>query len=106
MFCPRCGTVLTVRSDERWGDILYCVRGDMALSRGMQEALERRYGTSDGGPQSPLSPYSPQIHGGLTWYCPGCGVRLDEHLQCPRCARHLRDLVYQLVELHPHRPYF
>lgn len=28
---------------------------------------------------------------------------LNEHAECSRCGRHLRDLVYHLIELHPHR---
>jgi len=34
-------------------------------------------------------------------FCPGCGVRLNDQLECPRCGPHARDLVFDLVELPP-----
>jgi len=107
MYCPKCGTALVTRQDMRHGDTyLYCEPGEMVLSRSVQEALDHRYGAN--APPSVVqqvrpapSPTYPHEWG---WYCPGCGVPLDGWLECPRCGKHLRDLAYQLVELHPHRP--
>lgn len=28
-------------------------------------------------------------------------MRLNDHLECPRCGPHMRDLVFDLVELPP-----
>jgi ClpA/ClpB-like protein len=36
------------------------------------------------------------------WFCPGCGVPLDESNCCPQCGHSIRDQIYPLVELHPH----
>jgi uncharacterized paraquat-inducible protein A len=102
MFCPKCGSRFEVRDTKR-GQYLYCSRGDMGLARKLQAIFERRY--VDGEPQPPRPDFSQQIHGFLhRWYCPGCGIRLDEHGVCPRCRYHLRDLVYPLVETHGHKP--
>lgn len=103
MYCPKCGGEL----EPRWSPwheraLLHCPRGDMGLSPAMQDALEARYDRD--APQSPLPPFSRQLHGGIRWFCPGCGRRLDAHLACPSCGRHLRDLAYHLIELHPHGP--
>ncbi len=89
---------------------LCCLPGNMCLSRDLQNQLERRYGASaaDSTQTSQTSrlavPFSPQIHSGLRWYCPGDGASLNAELECPKCGKHLRDLVYVLVELHPHLP--
>ena len=81
---------------------MYCRRGDMGLSRKMEEAFTQRYAV-DAPIESSEPLFNPRIHGGLHWYCPGCGEALNSHLECEHCHGHLRDLVFQLVELHPHR---
>lgn len=104
MFCPKCGALLIPREDTyiREGTF-YCAPGDMWLSGRMACILKLRYDAPEGDqPQSPLPAFNREFHGSLLWYCPGCGVRLNEHLECPRCGKHVRDLVYHLIELHPH----
>ncbi len=75
----------------------------MWVSRRMTGALDGVFGEgSDPAAQSPLPEFSPQFHRGLRWFCPACGVRTSENLECPRCGRHLRAFVRPLVELHPY----
>lgn len=102
MFCPKCGDPLILKHHERGRDELYCVKGDMGLSPAMQQKFEERYGPNPL-PQSSHPPFSQQFHGGLHWFCPGDGEPLNAQLECPRCEKHLRDLVYRLIELHPHK---
>lgn len=104
MFCPKCGTAFTTQIALRFQDaVYYCPTGDMPTSWSLTTTLRQRYdaGCSTAVPQSPLPALSRPF--ALRWYCPGCGVRLNEHLECMQCGHHLRDLVYVLVELHPHR---
>jgi len=107
MYCPKCGTPFVTRLDAQSGAFyLYCEVGEMALSPKLQEALDYRYGESApprlvSSPRPAPSPTFPHEWG---WYCPGCGVSLNGWLECPRCGKRLRDLAYQLVERHPHRP--
>lgn len=102
MFCPKCGSLLEVRHRHQ-SEYLYCPPGDMELAQAVRRILERRH--VDGEPQTPKPQFSQQLHGFLhRWYCPGCGVHLNEQGECPRCGYHLRDLVVPLIEIHPHRP--
>ncbi|UJR85093.1 hypothetical protein [Sandaracinus amylolyticus] len=96
MFCPKCGDAMTATRD---GTTLECVRGNMELSVAMRAGLveifvERRRSAKRVGHRF-----------GGEWFCPGCGgpMIVDDGVQCPRCSEHLDELVYQLVELHPHR---
>ena len=79
----------------------------MGLSLKLQEVLDQRYG--ENAPphivQQPPPAASPTFPHEWGWHCPGCGIPLNGWLECPRCGKHLRDLAYQLVELHPHLPY-
>ncbi len=105
MFCPKCGSPLTWRSDSYVKrDVLYCLPGDMWLSVNLTERLLERYGAQEAAdvPEA-TSPYSVWWHGRRQYYCHGCGVRLHEGLICGRCGKSLRDLIVTLVELHPHR---
>jgi hypothetical protein len=101
MFCPKCGAVLLLKPSESAGEELYCAKGKMGLAPLIQRAFEERYG-SNAVLQSPNPPFHSQFHGGLHWFCPGDGERLNARLECSTCGKHLRDLVYQLVEFHPH----
>ena len=96
MYCPKCGDELTEHDGE-----LCCAVGDMSLSQKLEEILTQRYSA---GSESvlPATVYDRQIHGGLNWFCPGCGIRLNEELHCESCRKHIRDSVRTLVELHPH----
>ena len=100
MFCPKCGNPLILKHYEHGRDELYCVKGDMGLSQVMRQKFEERYEAPS---QSPNPPFHNQFHGGLHWFCPGDGEALNTQLECPRCGIHLRDLVYPLIELHPHK---
>lgn len=103
MFCPKCGNLLVLKHFVEYkSDELYCEKGDMLLSKWMQQKLEQRYGPH-ATPQSPNPPFDKQFHGGLHWFCPGDGEKLNEQLECSKCGKHLRDLVYPLIEVHPHQ---
>jgi hypothetical protein len=98
--------VLESRWDARLQrDVLYCAPGDMWLSADLMNTLIQGFASagSSSAPQSPLPAYDAQLHDGIKWYCPGCGMRLNDHLECTRCGHHLRDQLHTLVELHPHR---
>jgi len=101
MFCPKCGNPLLLKHHERGRDELSCVKGEMGLSPIMQQKFEERYGHNPM-PQSSNPPLNNPFHGGFQWFCPGDGEPLNAQLECPRCRKHLRDLVSPLVELHPH----
>jgi hypothetical protein len=102
MFCPKCGNPLIPKQLENGSSELYCTMGDMYVSQRLQQKLEERYGPY---PlyQSPNPPFNQRFHGGIHWFCPGDGERLTAELECQKCGKHLRDLVYTLVELHPHK---
>ncbi len=68
----------------------------------MTAALDDTFGEeSDPAAQPPLPA---RYRWGGRWFCPACGVRTDEDLECPRCGRHLRAFAFPLQELHPHGP--
>lgn len=93
MFCPKCGAEFVRREGE-----LTCVRGDMPLSRYLEKLLTERYSRHVPSPHAGKP--SSQPH---RWYCPGCGIPIGADLQCMECQQSLEDLLYQLVEFHPHR---
>ena len=90
LFCPRCAAAM-----QRVAGELTCVVGDMGLSRNMETALLGRFGGQVRGSAPPPSP-------GSSWFCPACRAPLGEAMTCAQCAGTLRDLLFQLVELHPH----
>jgi hypothetical protein len=97
MYCPKCGDSMICQEGE-----LTCVWGEMPFSRVVEAVLTTRFAA--GSPsQSSEPPFNPQWHGKLRWYCPGCGKPLNRQLECESCDKHLRDLVFDLIELHPHR---
>lgn len=105
MFCPKCGALMSVQVRLGETSELCCTQGEMCLSPDMQRRLEQRFAPELAGtPMSPQPAYNRQLHGGLGWYCPGDGTRLNDQLECPQCGKHIRDLVWALIELHPHRP--
>lgn len=91
MFCPKCGDELIIKDGE-----LYCLRGDMYLSQNVREILEARYGE--------ISPREPSDYklDHTKWWCPGCGIKVNEKLECSNCGKNYYDLLYPLVEIHPH----
>ena len=94
MFCPKCAAELTRHNGE-----LMCVAGEMVLSRSVERVLIDRYGGNHV-PSTDLTPSSKDLH---PWFCPGCGVVLNAKIVCPRCQMSLKDLQFQLVEIHPHK---
>jgi endogenous inhibitor of DNA gyrase (YacG/DUF329 family) len=104
VFCPKCGARLSTKVSEVGTLELCCLPGDMCLSQDLQSRLELRYGLAAASPLSVSQLFSQQLHGGLHWFCPGDGTPLNAELECPQCGKHVRDLAYVLVELHPHRP--
>jgi len=70
----------------------------MPLSQHLHDLLTQRYGSGIPSPRQGVRSIERD-----RWCCPGCGVRLNEDLLCPECCRSLKDLQYELVELHPHK---
>jgi hypothetical protein len=60
-------------------------------------------------PKQPLSSSEITGRGGIggTWFCPGCGILMEEQtpgaIQCPQCGRSIWEFVDELIEHHPHR---
>jgi ssDNA-binding Zn-finger/Zn-ribbon topoisomerase 1 len=107
MFCPKCGIQLRVQLSAHGRRELCCLPGNMCLSQDLQARFEQRYGAAAADSARPTRSsvlVPPQVYGSLHWYCPGDGIPLNAELECPQCGKHLRDMVYDLVELHPHRP--
>jgi hypothetical protein len=102
MFCPKCGREL-----ERRGEELYCVAGDMGLSKVMEQRLSQLVGERSVHDIAPLvdTPAS------FAWFCPRCRHSLVSGAQqnslvkhCTHCGlKLLGSDVYALTELHPHR---
>ena len=93
MFCPKCAAILVCQGDE-----LTCIAGDMGLSRNVENILIERYGS-----HTPSPTKNKEEPGRFPWFCPGCGVLLNSEMVCPECHISLKDLQFQLVEIHPHK---
>jgi hypothetical protein len=96
MFCPKCGEELT----DVDGD-LTCVTGDMQLSPRMRDNLNECFVEKTRMPKDFVN-----IRIGGTWFCPGCGVRMEAEggrVVCSRCSRSINEFIFDLVERHPHR---
>jgi hypothetical protein len=74
-----------------------CEVGGMPLSKSVQETLTSRFPEQKPRREPAVVGYSL-----LRRYCPGCGVPLDREMKCGSCGKSIRDLLFQLVELHPH----
>ena len=93
MFCPKCAAQLTRHNGE-----LTCAAGNMGLSRLVEQVLVDRYSR-----HVPSTDRAMRTANTRPWFCPGCGVMLDANMVCPHCQVSLKDLQFQLVELHPHK---
>ena len=92
LFCPRCAAAMVRRDSE-----LTCVPGEMRLSRALERQLLARFGAH-------VRPDAlPPAAGDATWFCPACRTALSADMICASCGNGLRDLVFSLVDLHPHR---
>jgi hypothetical protein len=77
--------------------VFACIPGDMMFSPMMHQAMRERFSVD--------SPRREEVQIGrqfARWFCPGCGVPLDESNCCPQCGHSIRDQIYPLVETHPH----
>jgi hypothetical protein len=102
LFCPICGTPLIERHSLR-GSYLYCPKGGMGLAPVLRSIFEARHVTREKPPSQ--RSFDWQLHGHLhKWYCPGCGVHLGEHGDCPICGHNLRGDSHLLIETHVHQP--
>ena len=100
MYCPKCGDVLK----EQRG-VFVCERGQMELSQHIAERLYSCFVTKVEQPEE-FRFTDGRYHFGGRWFCPGCGVLMDEEqpgaVRCPKCGRNIGKYVHQLAELHPH----
>lgn len=92
LYCPRCAAPM-----QRKASALSCVAGQMALSSALEAHLLLRFAAHvDSAAPAPAA-------GSGAWYCPACRTALDANMKCSTCGGTLRDLLFALVELHPHR---
>jgi hypothetical protein len=93
MFCPKCAAELVLHHGE-----MACLRGKMPLSARVAAVLQERFGNHVPSPRhSVVTP----IAG--AFYCPGCGIPLNDQMHCPECQLSIADLRFDLTELHPHK---
>jgi predicted amidophosphoribosyltransferase len=97
MYCPKCG-----KDMEQINGVWTCRRGDMPLSERVSAAFVDTYVLKIRANEHKRT----ALKWGGVWYCPGCGVRLQEQdglLACRECGRSLNEFLYDLIELHPHK---
>jgi len=76
--------------------VLTCIAGKMPLARMVQDYLVQHFPAQ--------VPRSADVRVGVEltrWFCPGCGVPLQD-MVCPRCGGSLRSMHHSLVERHYH----
>jgi hypothetical protein len=79
------------------GGVFACDAGGMTFSQNLHDILSERF------PEQRPRPSGVEVGRRLTrWFCPGCGVPLERGMVCGRCGQSLQDLIWPLVELHPH----
>jgi hypothetical protein len=97
MYCPKCGDVL-----EQINGVWTCRRGDMPLSNHLSAAFVDQYVLKiRANEHRPVA-----FRWGGVWYCPGCGIRLEERdglVACHECGQSLNEFLHELIELHPHK---
>ena len=92
LYCPKCAAAM----DRAANGELTCVAGDMGLSRNLEKTLLERFGAV-----VDAKAFAPPT--GASWFCPACRLALTADLNCPNGNGSLKDLRFQLVEIHPHR---
>lgn len=104
MYCPKCGDVLKEDSDT-----FMCIQGDMEMSRHLATHLYACFVSKSEQPKELPPPGEIGYEGGVggTWFCPGCGVLMQEKapwvVRCPQCERSISQFLWELIELHPHK---
>jgi hypothetical protein len=100
-----------IRKDGVWS----CLSGENGFSEVVDRILSERFANHTPSPRRQEPRKSVKVyrisekHGESRivtippYYCPGCGVILSEDMVCPECGVSIRDLLFQLVELFPHR---
>ena len=108
MFCPKCGDELV-----RENGAFTCWHGEMSLSPDMERVLTERFTAHTPSPKragmipvismfpSPMKT-GPRFTPLYPWFCPGCGVVLDDKMRCPECGVSIADLQMPLLEYHSH----
>jgi tRNA(Ile2) C34 agmatinyltransferase TiaS len=100
MYCPKCGDQM-----EERGGTFECTRGQMPLSQDMAHHLYASFVSRSEEPEE-FAFATPGYRWGGKWFCPGCGVLMQEEspgaVRCPKCRRNLGKYLHSLVELHPH----
>ncbi len=91
MYCPKCCALMS-NATGAW----MCTNG-LELSANFGEKLEATYRSAFRGGRAGSFKLQPGV-----WYCPSCGIQLDEQMSCDECGKSLRPFLYELVELHPH----
>jgi tRNA(Ile2) C34 agmatinyltransferase TiaS len=103
MYCPKCGDPMDAE-----GATFKCARGEMILSMDMAKGLHESFVAPTVPPQKPTHLESPSFRSGGDWFCPGCGVQMEDipgtnGVKCSQCGGNLGPFIYMLIELHPHR---
>jgi hypothetical protein len=92
MYCPHCGRGMWLADG-----VFACDVGGMTFSRHLHGILAERF------PEQRPRPFAVEVGRRLTrWFCPGCGVPLGKGMECSQCGQSIQDLLWPLVELHPH----
>lgn len=88
MFCPYCGRKMSLADG-----VFACIPGDMALATKMHAILRERFPAD--------KPRAESVDVGRRvsrWFCPECGVPVDEDAHCRHCGHTLCDLLSALSE--------
>lgn len=88
MFCPYCGREMRLADG-----VFACIAGDMTLSTRIHALLRERFPTD-----KPRAESAEIGHRASRWFCPECGVPLDNDACCRYCGQTLRDLLSALSE--------
>jgi hypothetical protein len=92
MYCPHCGREIRLVEG-----MYVCEAGEMTFGQYLHGILAKIF------PEQRPRTIEVEVGRQLTrWFCPGCGVPLGKGMVCGQCGQSIHDLLWQLVELHPH----
>ena len=103
MYCPKCGDLL-----EETNGTFRCNRGEMEMSQHLAAHLYAYFISRSEQPRGapPISEPVRKRSADGGWFCPCCGIAMDEEthwgLGCSRCGLGLYQFLFELVEHHPH----